>query len=104
MLIAARSWAVTLVTALCCFEDDPASVLPARDRCLLAVLDPMRAPPILLGLPLHLRRFRIFDLPTRSNTRSGDKAPYASNIMHFARRKVRVSAEPNYCLAELVGT
>ena len=23
--------------------------------------------------------------------------------MHFARRKVRVSAEPNYCLAELVG-
>jgi hypothetical protein len=39
-----------------------------------------------------------------SNPRSGDKALYAGNVMYFARRKVRVTPEPNYCLTKFVGT
>jgi hypothetical protein len=45
-----------------------------------------------------------FRSPAQSNPRSRDKAPYAGNILYFARRNVRVSPEPNYCLAKLVGT
>jgi len=39
-----------------------ASILPARDGCLLAVLDPMRATPILLRFSLHSGRIWILDL------------------------------------------
>jgi len=41
---------------------NPASVLPARDRCLLAVLEPIRVTPILLRLPFYRWRIWIFDL------------------------------------------
>jgi len=39
-----------------------------------------------------------------SNPRSWDKAPDATDSIYLTRREVRVIVEPNYCLAELVGT